>query len=127
MRMWIVCIVTLVALVAGLTIATTCVIKKKNAEIEKINKELDDAEEAFHNVKTAYDLVVENHEDNKRVEEVVEDAKKTVDDKVDDADWLNQCLPDGVRNIFVECACALDNPAGGAVSHSAGSRNDGYK
>lgn len=113
---WI-CFGTMSLLVVALGIAFKVSISAKNEKIDALNNKVAATEDEAARNRLAYDLVVKNREDNKAVEEVVNECKETVEEaaKGADSDWYNERLPDGVRDVFIECVCSIDDPQNSAL------------
>lgn len=111
MMHWI-CLVTAMAFVIGLIIAVNVTISDKNAEIATLNGKLNELQKQANNNHLAYELIVQNNEDNANVEEIVNECKEKLEaNATNNADWYSEPLPDGVRDVFINCICALDDPS----------------
>lgn len=123
---WI-CFGTVVLLMIALVIGVKVTISAKNAKIDALNTKLEEVTKRADSNRLAYDLVVENHKANEKVEEVLNECKETVEKEATDGDnreWYSEPLPDGVRDIFIECVCALDDSGDTALRDPACAGNE---
>lgn len=123
---WI-CFGTVILLMIALVIGVKVTISAKNAKIDALNAKLEEMTKRANSNRLAYDLVVENHKANENVEEVLNECKETVEKEAidgDNSEWYSEPLPDGVRDIFIECVCALDDSGDTALRNPACTGNE---
>lgn len=127
---WI-CIGTCLSLIIALGIGVKVTISEKNAKLDTLSKELEEMKQQADNNRLAYDLVVENNKANETVEEVVNECKEKVEEAAapgqPDSGWYAERLPDGVRDVFIECVCAVDDPGDAALRNTACAGEAGNK
>lgn len=127
---WI-CIGTCLLLIIALGIGVKVTISEKNAKLDTLSKELEQMKQQADNNRLAYDLVVENNKANETVEEVVNECKEKVEEAAapgqPDSDWYAERLPDGVRDVFIECVCAVDDPGDSALRNTTCAGEAGNK
>lgn len=127
---WI-CIGTCLLLIVALGIGVKVAISEKNAKLDALTSELEQMKRQADNNRLAYDLVVENNKANETVEEVVNECKKKVEEAAapgqPDSDWYGERLPDGVRDVFIECVCSVDDPGDSALRNTACAGETGNK
>lgn len=125
---WI-CFGTMILLMIALVIGVKATISAKNTKIDALNAKLEELQKQVDANRLAYDLVVENHKANEQVDEVLNECKETIENEAahgDNREWYSEPLPDGVRDVFIECVCALDDPGNEALRNPACS-GDGNK
>ena len=123
------CFGTVVLLMIALVIGVKVTISAKNTKIDALNAKLEELQKQVDANRLAYDLVVENHKANEQVDEVLNECKETIENETahgDNREWYSEPLPDGVRDVFVECVCALDDPGNAGLRNPACS-GDGDK
>lgn len=130
MMEWI-CIGTCLLLIVALGIGVKATISEKDAKIDALTSELEQMKRQADNNRLAYDLVVENNKANETVEEVVNERKEKVEEAAapgqPDSNWYAERLPDGVRDVFIECVCALDDPGDSALRNTTCAGEAGNK
>lgn len=112
------CFGTVILLMIALIIGVKVTISAKNTKIDALNAKLEELQKQVDANRLAYDLVVENHKANEQVDEVLNECKETVENEAthgDNSEWYSEPLPDGVRDVFIECLCALDDPGNSAL------------
>lgn len=123
---WI-CFGTVILLMIALVIGVKTTISAKNTKIDALNAKLEELQKQVDANRLAYDLVVENHKANEQVDEVLNECKEKIEDEAahgDDREWYSEPLPDGVRDVFIECVCALDDPGNAGLRNPACSGDD---
>lgn len=118
---WI-CFGTMILLMIALAIGVKVTISAKNTEIDALNAKVEELQKQVDANRLAYDLVVENHKANEQVDEVLNECKDTIENEAahgDNREWYSEPLPDGVRDVFIECLCALDDPGNAALRNPA--------
>lgn len=126
-----ICIGTCLLLVIALAIGVKVTISEKTRKIDALTSELEQMKKQADNNRLAYDLVVENNKANETVEEVVNECKEKVEEAAapgqPDSGWYGERLPDGVRDVFIECVCAVDDPGDSALRNTACAGEAGNK